>query len=38
MHGEHGIQLSRRMRTALEYSMALVSALASSYLIVRLGL
>jgi hypothetical protein len=31
-------QLSRRARLALEYSIAIVSALASSYLILRLGL
>lgn len=36
---EHGDwQLSRRARMALEYSMAIASALASSYLILRLGL
>jgi len=33
-----GWQLSRRTRAALEYAMAIVSALASSYLILRLGL
>jgi hypothetical protein len=32
------MQLSRRMRTALEYSMAIASALVSSYVILRLGL
>ncbi|HKM91363.1 MAG TPA: hypothetical protein VJX29_12185 [Candidatus Acidoferrales bacterium] len=31
-------QLSREMRLAMEYAMAMVSALASSYLILRLGL
>ena len=31
-------QLSRRARLALEYSIAVASALASSYLILRLGL
>jgi len=38
MYCRHAIQISRRMRAALEYSMAIVSALASSYLILRLGL
>ncbi len=38
MHATHGLQISRRMRVALEYGMAIVSALASSYLILRLGL
>jgi hypothetical protein len=37
MNGGRGMQISRRMRVALEYSMALLSALASSYLILRLG-
>ena len=31
-------QLSRRERVALEYFLAILSALASSYLILRLGL
>jgi len=30
-------QLSKRMRLALEYSIAILSALASSYLILHLG-
>ena len=38
MYHRHGAQLSRGMRLALEYGMAMVSALASSYLILRLGL
>jgi len=38
MYARHGIQISRGMRTALEYSMAVVSALVSSYLILHLGL
>ncbi len=31
-------QLSRRMRVALEFAMAILSALGSSWLILRLGL
>jgi len=38
MYCRHAIQISRRGRAALEYSMAIVSALVSSYLILRLGL
>ena len=38
MHSRRGIQISRGMRTALEYWMAIVSALVSSYLILHLGL
>ncbi len=38
MYSRHSVQLSRGMRLALEYAMAMVSALASSYLILRLGL
>ena len=38
MYYRHGIQLSRGMRLGLEYAMAIGSALASSYLILRLGL
>ncbi|HTQ85184.1 MAG TPA: hypothetical protein VMI93_03135 [Candidatus Solibacter sp.] len=33
-----GLKLTRRMRWALEYAMAILCALASSYLILRLGL
>jgi len=38
MDYRHGSQLSRGARVAMEYAMAIVSALASSYLILRLGL
>jgi hypothetical protein len=38
MYYRHGIQLSRGMRLALEYAIAIASALVSSYLILRLGL
>jgi hypothetical protein len=38
MYYGHGVQLSKQMRVALEYATAILSALASSYLILRLGL
>ncbi len=38
MHARNGLQISRRVRVALEYGMAIVTALASSYVILRLGL
>jgi len=38
MHSSHGFQMSRQMRVALEYAAAILVALASSYLILRLGL
>jgi len=38
IHARNGLQISRGMRAALEYLMAIVSALVSSYLVLRLGL
>jgi hypothetical protein len=38
MRGFSRIQISRRARVALEYSMAILGALASSYLILHMGL
>jgi hypothetical protein len=38
MYYRHEIQLSKGMRVAIEYATAILSALASSYLILRLGL
>lgn len=38
IHGHSRWQLSRRMRVALGYSMAILSALGASWLILRLGL
>jgi len=38
MYYNHGFQVSKRMRVTLEYATAILSALGSSYLILRLGL
>ncbi|HKO05034.1 MAG TPA: hypothetical protein VJW51_09810 [Candidatus Acidoferrales bacterium] len=38
MYYNHGFQISKRMRVTLEYATAILSALGSSYLILRLGL
>jgi len=38
MYARNGMQISKAKRAALEYLMALVSALVSSYLILQLGL